>query len=85
MNPERLLSLAEFAALTDTTERLARRLVAERRIRYVKVGKYVRISESALADFIARHTVEPTPAVSAQRPVRPALRSVSGARRLGAG
>lgn len=56
---ERLLAPAEAAEVTGTTERLWRRLVAERRVRYVKVGRYVRIPESAVAEFVAAHTVEP--------------------------
>jgi hypothetical protein len=30
-----------------------------RRIRYVKVGRHVRIPESALVEYIATNTVEP--------------------------
>jgi len=54
---ERLLTLEEAAAVTSTTERLWRRLVFERRVRYVKVGRYVRVPESAVADFVESHTV----------------------------
>lgn len=57
---ERLLAPQEAAAVTGTTERLWRRLIAERRVRYVKVGRYVRIPESALAEFVAANTVEPS-------------------------
>ena len=57
---ERLYTPQEAAALTATTERLWRRLIAERRVRYVKVGRYVRIPESALAEFVASNTVEPS-------------------------
>lgn len=56
---ERLLTVKEAAARLGTTERFPRRLVAERRIRYVKLGAHVRIPESALAEFIAAGTVEP--------------------------
>jgi hypothetical protein len=34
-------------------------LIAERRIEFVKVGRHVRISESALHDFIDAGRVEP--------------------------
>ncbi|NJA55083.1 excisionase family DNA-binding protein [Streptomyces sp. NEAU-H3] len=34
-----------------------RRLIQERRIRYVKLGKPVRIPESALTAYVAEHTV----------------------------
>jgi DNA binding domain, excisionase family len=57
---ERLLTVKEAAARLGTTERFPRRLIAERRIRYVKLGgHHVRIPETALAEFIAAGTVEP--------------------------
>jgi excisionase family DNA binding protein len=56
---ERLLSVAEVAELLGTTERFPRRLIAERRIRFVHVGRHVRIPESAVADFVEQGTVEP--------------------------
>ena len=45
---ERLLTVAEVAELLGTTERFPRRLIAERRIRFVRVGRHVRIPESAV-------------------------------------
>ena len=60
---ENLLTLEEAAMLLKTTStRFPRRLIAERRIRYVHVGRFVRIPESALVEFIASGTVEPRPA-----------------------
>jgi excisionase family DNA binding protein len=56
---ERLLTVAEVAELLGTTERFPRRLIAERRIRFVHVGRYVRIPESAVAEFIAAGMVVP--------------------------
>ncbi|WBC13364.1 excisionase family DNA-binding protein [Micromonospora sp. WMMA1998] len=57
---EKLLTVKEAAARLGTTERFPRRLIAERRIRYVKLGgHHVRIPEPALAEFIASGTVEP--------------------------
>jgi excisionase family DNA binding protein len=56
---ERLLTVGEAAELLGTTERFPRRLIAERRIRFVHVGRYVRIPESALGEFIAAGIVEP--------------------------
>ncbi|MGO9298702.1 MAG: excisionase family DNA-binding protein [Streptosporangiaceae bacterium] len=56
---DRLLSVAQVAELLGTSERFPRRLIAERRIRFVRVGRHVRITESALADFIASGVVEP--------------------------
>ncbi|MFJ1613873.1 excisionase family DNA-binding protein [Streptomyces sp. NPDC088251] len=56
---ERYLSVAEVAELLGTTERFPRRLISERRIRFVKVGRHVRIPESAVVTFIESNTVEP--------------------------
>ncbi|MGI9004985.1 MAG: excisionase family DNA-binding protein [Streptosporangiaceae bacterium] len=57
-------ALGTFAA---SGERFPRRLIAERRIRFVRVGRYVRIPESALAEFIVAGTVEP---LGRHRPAR---------------
>jgi len=57
---ERLLTVAEVAELLGTSERFPRRLVAERRIRFVRIGRHVRVSESALREFIEAGLVEPT-------------------------
>jgi excisionase family DNA binding protein len=54
-----LLTVAEAAELLKTSERFPRRLIAERRIRFVKVGRYVRIPESALREFVTAGLVEP--------------------------
>ena len=54
---ERLLTMAEVAELLGTGERFLRRLVAERRIRFVKVGRHVRIPESAVRELIEEGTV----------------------------
>ena len=56
---ERLLTAAQVADLLGTTERFPRRLIAERRIRFVRVGRHVRVPESALREFIAAGLVEP--------------------------
>jgi excisionase family DNA binding protein len=40
---ERLLSLPEAADRLGTTTRFPRRLIAERQIRFVRLGRYVRI------------------------------------------
>jgi excisionase family DNA binding protein len=56
---ERLLTVAEVAKLLGTTERFPRRLIAERRIRFVRVGRHVRIPESALRAFIEAGVIEP--------------------------
>ncbi|MEQ7124863.1 excisionase family DNA-binding protein [Actinopolymorpha sp. B11F2] len=56
---ERLLSIDQAAEVLGTTSRFPRRLVAERRIRFVKVGRHVRIPAAALQEFIDSGTVEP--------------------------
>ncbi len=57
---ERLLTLEESADLLGTGVRFTRRLIAERRIRFVKIGRHVRIPATALHEYIAAATVEPT-------------------------
>lgn len=60
---DRLLTYAEAAELLGTWStsgpRFPRRLVEERRIRFVRVGRYIRIPESAVREYIACRTVEP--------------------------
>ena len=56
---ENLLSVGEAAEMLGTTARFPRRLVAERRIRFVHVGRHVRIPASALEAFVASGAVEP--------------------------
>ena len=56
---DRLLTVAQVADVLGTTERFPRRLIEERRIRFVRVGRHVRIPESALREFIAAGLVEP--------------------------
>ncbi|HEX5568988.1 MAG TPA: helix-turn-helix domain-containing protein [Streptomyces sp.] len=56
---DRYLSVDQVAELLGTTARFPRRLIAERRITFVKVGRHVRIPESALAAYIEANTVQP--------------------------
>ncbi|MBG6068167.1 excisionase family DNA-binding protein [Micromonospora ureilytica] len=56
---DRLLTVEEAAALLGTTDRFPRRLIAERRVAFVKLGTHVRIRESVLNAYIAESTVEP--------------------------
>jgi excisionase family DNA binding protein len=53
-----LLSVEQAAERLDTSLRFVRRLIAERRIAYVKVGRHVRIAEADLAEFVAAGRVE---------------------------
>ena len=47
-----LLSVTEAGEYLGTGERFVRRLITERRISYVKVGKYVRLERSTLDAFV---------------------------------
>jgi len=56
---EQLLTIDQAAAMLGTGERFIRRLIAERRIRFHKVGRHVRIAVADLEAFIAATAVEP--------------------------
>ena len=68
---EQFLTVAQVAEILGTSERFPRRLIAERRVPFLKAGKHVRIARSALNAFITANTL---PAVATRR---------SGARRVG--
>ena len=55
---EKLFTIDEAAEALGTSSRFPRRLVAQRRIRFVKVGKFVRIPESAIDEFVESGTVD---------------------------
>ena len=59
MTSGRLLTVEAAAEHMSTSVRFVRRLIAERRIEFHKLGRYVRISEAALDDFIKAGRVEP--------------------------
>jgi excisionase family DNA binding protein len=52
-------AIEEAALVLGTGVRFPRRLITERRIRFVRIGRHVRIPRSALDEFIAAGTVEP--------------------------
>ncbi len=60
---DRMLTCAEAAEVLGTFntsgERFPRRLIAERRIRFTRIGRHVRIPESAVRELIAAGMVEP--------------------------
>jgi excisionase family DNA binding protein len=62
--PEHYLTVAQVADRLGTSERFPRRLIAERRITFVKMGAHVRIPESALDAYLASATV---PSVRSRR------------------
>lgn len=56
---DELLTPEEVADRLRTTPRFVRRLVAERRIAFTKVGKFVRIASEDVEAFLAAGRVEP--------------------------
>jgi len=64
---DRLLTVDQAAELLGTSLSFPRRLIAERKIRFVRVGARVRIPESAVNEYIAARTVEPVSAWSHRR------------------
>jgi excisionase family DNA binding protein len=58
MMTDRLLTVGEAADRLGTSTRFVRRLVFERRIAFVKVGRYVRIAEADLDAFIVAGRVD---------------------------
>jgi excisionase family DNA binding protein len=56
---ERLLTVEEAAERLGTSTRFIRRLIAERRIAYTKLGRHVRIAALDLDAFVASGRVEP--------------------------
>ena len=53
-----LLSIEQAAERLGTSARFVRRLIAERRITYVKLGRHVRITEHDLINFVTTGRVE---------------------------
>jgi excisionase family DNA binding protein len=86
---DRLLTVDQAGELLNTGPRFVRRLIAERRIEFVHVGRHVRISESALLRFVEAGSVPvmpiPTLAVhesgsaTLRQPAAAAFRAISGA------
>jgi len=56
---DRLLTVKEAAERLNTSERFPRRLIEERRIAFVRIGRHVRIPERELEAFIRSGLVEP--------------------------
>ncbi|GAA0273271.1 helix-turn-helix domain-containing protein [Cryptosporangium japonicum] len=62
---DNLLTIDEAAVRINMSPRYVRRLVAERRIPFHKLGRSVRIAESDLTELIAAGRVEPLTAPTA--------------------
>ena len=56
-----LLSVEQAAERLGTSVRFVRRLIAERRIAYTKLGRHVRIATRDLDAYVASGRVEPRP------------------------
>jgi excisionase family DNA binding protein len=77
---DRLLTMEEAAERLGTSTRFVRRLVAERRIAYVKVGRHVRLDPTDVEGFIATSRVEVRPSSVAALPHRRSSRAPSARR-----
>ena len=55
---EQLYTKSEAAELLNVSQRFITRLVLERRIRFVKVGRLVRIPRSAIQEILVAGTVD---------------------------
>jgi excisionase family DNA binding protein len=79
---DRLLTVEEAADRLGTSVRFVRRLIAERRIAYVKVGRHVRLDPADVEAFIAASRVQVRPSLVAGLPHRrPSSPRVSSAPR----
>jgi excisionase family DNA binding protein len=64
------LSVPEAALYLNTSVRFVRRLIAERRIAFHKLGAHVRLAVADLDAFIAAGRVEPITEASVYRDLR---------------
>ena len=60
MGEAKFLTVAEAAAYLNTSERFIRRLVAERRIAFHRIGKHLRFAVADVDEWIARSRVPPS-------------------------
>ncbi len=58
---DRLLTVEATAERMSTSVRFVRRLIAERRIAFVKLGRHVRIAEADIDAYIEAGRVDPLP------------------------
>jgi excisionase family DNA binding protein len=64
----RLLSIGQLAERLGTTPRHVRRLVAERRVPFVKVGRLVRFDPEDIAGWLDGRRVSGSEAIGASAP-----------------
>lgn len=58
---QELLNVSQAAERLGTPERFVRRLIAQRRVRFYRVGRYVRFDTADLDTFIQAGRVDPRP------------------------
>jgi excisionase family DNA binding protein len=58
---DRLLTVEAAAERMSTSVRFIRRLIAERRIAFVKLGRHMRIAEADIDAFIKAGRIDPLP------------------------
>lgn len=57
-DPDPLLDKRQVAQRLNVGPRFVERLIAEKRIAYVKVGRHVRVHDSAVNRYILKNTVD---------------------------
>ena len=60
---DRMLNIEQVAERLGTSPRFVRRLIAERRIAFNKVGRHIRFNVADVEQFIRAGRVEPWPSV----------------------
>jgi len=58
---DRMLNVEQVAEQLGTSPRFVRRLIAERRIAFTKVGRHIRFNAADIEDFVRAGRVEPWP------------------------
>jgi excisionase family DNA binding protein len=61
---DRMLNIDQVAERLGTSPRFVRRLVAERRIAFNKVGRHIRFNVADVEQFIRAGRVDPWPSVN---------------------
>jgi excisionase family DNA binding protein len=67
---DRLLTKIEAADRLNVAPRFVERCIVQRRIRFVRVGRFIRVPESAIDEFVEAGTVD----VRGATPSRPGFR-----------
>ncbi|MGQ0846152.1 MAG: excisionase family DNA-binding protein [Sporichthyaceae bacterium] len=65
--PVQLYTVEEAAQRLNTTTRFIRRLIAERRIAFTRLGRHIRIEGPVLDAFVADGRVEPVNRIPSAR------------------